>query len=94
MLKSKHMLRVFFMITVLNTKTLYYPTLTGSEPNYLLNLVRLLQRKKTITECCHRQEQLELLIDAGEVTVERDEDEISEEKNDRQTESFLNSYRF
>ena len=47
-------------------------------------------KKETVTENAEpQQEQLELLTDDGEVTVERDKDEISEEKNDKQTENIL-----
>ena len=40
-----------------------------------------------------RQDQLELLTDNEELKVERDKDEILEEKNDSQTESIWDSYR-
>ena len=41
-----------------------------------------------------QQDQLELLTENEELKVERDKDEILEEKNDSQTKSIWNSYRF
>ena len=79
------------MILLLKIKNLNYPTLTGLDPFYLLKLVRLLQRKEPFTEnSALQQEQIKLSTDDEEAAlVDRDKDEITDEKNDTLIESVL-----
>ena len=77
------------MILLLKTKNLNYPTLTGLDPFYLLKLVRLLQRKEPFTENSALQQTKLSTDDEEAALVDRDKDEITDEKNDTLIESVL-----